>query len=256
MVSPYEQQPVSLELPRHVTVNDLMAQLSEYDPQTVLSLSLTNPQTLAFSSIDFYIHKRTRMIEGPEAELLIPKKEFDMLEYIAGRAPEITTREDLEMEFFPWSAPRALAVHIKRIRDRLDSIGVARDILQTYKGFGYGFGAMPDIPKYIKIAEDGTDEPAAASSFTNHVVGPSATVCLSERQAAILKRLHDSAGNILAPTELGYDESTKVLRVHVLKLRKNLELAGLPADTIRTVRGVGYILQYPLTFQSSTNVVR
>lgn len=74
---------------------------------------------------------------------------------------------------------------------------------------------------------------------------------LQPREYRLLEYLARHAGQIVTRTMLfeevwgyRYDERTNVIDVHIGKLRKKLDAAGLPC-LIQTVRGSGYILRAP-----------
>lgn len=73
------------------------------------------------------------------------------------------------------------------------------------------------------------------------------TVSLSRREYVLLKELMESAGRIKTREQLeaslyswGEEVASNALEVHISNLRKKL-----PADFIRTVRGVGYSISRP-----------
>lgn len=76
---------------------------------------------------------------------------------------------------------------------------------------------------------------------------------LTPNEALVLSRLSRAAGGkatrrqiieAFGESYLDYDE--RRLETIVSRMRKKLEAAGLSADTVRAVRGVGYALQVPL----------
>lgn len=88
----------------------------------------------------------------------------------------------------------------------------------------------------------------------NLLITPSGErIDLTPSESLVLSRLSRAAGaqatrrqiiEAFGERYLEYDE--RRLETIVSRLRKKLEAAGLPADTVRAVRGIGYALQAPL----------
>ncbi|MEH8018520.1 response regulator [Rheinheimera muenzenbergensis] len=93
----------------------------------------------------------------------------------------------------------------------------------------------------VSIADVELDTSAMQLNINGHVTG------LSRREYVLLKELMESAGRIKTREQLeaslyswGEEVASNALEVHISNLRKKL-----PADFIRTVRGVGYSIARP-----------
>jgi DNA-binding response OmpR family regulator len=88
----------------------------------------------------------------------------------------------------------------------------------------------------------------------NLIITPSGQrIELTPHESLVLARLARAAGRqatrrqiieAFGESYLGYDE--RRLETIVSRMRKKLEAAGLPADAVRAVRGVGYALRLPI----------
>jgi two-component system, OmpR family, alkaline phosphatase synthesis response regulator PhoP len=72
-----------------------------------------------------------------EKEIFFPKKEFEVLHFLAARADQVVTRETLLKSI--WGSDvlvvdRTIDVHIRKIREKL---GSSADYIETIKGIGY-----------------------------------------------------------------------------------------------------------------------
>ena len=79
--------------------------------------------------------RHTVHVQGKE--IFFPKKEFDVLLYLARRAGEVVTRESLLNDV--WGSDvqvidRTVDVHVRKIREKL---GKLSEYLETIKGVGY-----------------------------------------------------------------------------------------------------------------------
>lgn len=95
------------------------------NPVLSVGALLINPQTRKVS------------VHGRPIELFA--KEFDILEYLAQRAPAVVSAEELvehvyDEQFDPFSS--VLRVHISRLRKKLSQAS-GRDLIQTMRGKGY-----------------------------------------------------------------------------------------------------------------------
>lgn len=86
------------------------------------------------------IDPKTRIVSYNSREIKLSAKEFDILEYIASRSPEIVSSEDIAEhvydEFFdPFSS--VLRVHISNLKKKL-KIAAKKELLINIKGKGYG----------------------------------------------------------------------------------------------------------------------
>jgi DNA-binding response OmpR family regulator len=94
-------------------------------------------ETLRVGSISIDTAKHEVKVGGHTLELT--RKEYAILECLAGRADEVVSREDLlaklwDYNFDPFS--NVLDVHVKNIRKKLHEANV-EDVLETVRGVGY-----------------------------------------------------------------------------------------------------------------------
>lgn len=92
-------------------------------------------------------HTRKAYLDGNELDLSV--KEFDIIEYLANRSPEVVSSEDISEhvydEYFDQFSS-VLRVHISNLRKKLSELGGDR-LLQTIKGKGYvSVHLHPKIP--------------------------------------------------------------------------------------------------------------
>lgn len=88
---------------------------------------------------ELLIDLKTRVVSYQLEEIKLSAKEFDILEYIAIRSPEVVSSEDIAEhvydEFFdPFSS--VLRVHISNLKKKLKNIS-GKEILLNIKGKGY-----------------------------------------------------------------------------------------------------------------------
>lgn len=85
------------------------------------------------------INPKTRIVSYESKDISLSAKEFDILEYIANRYPEVVSSEDIAEhvydEFFdPFSS--VLRVHISNLKKKL-KLSSGEELLITLKGKGY-----------------------------------------------------------------------------------------------------------------------
>ncbi|MDR0917373.1 MAG: response regulator transcription factor [Oscillospiraceae bacterium] len=85
------------------------------------------------------INPKTRAAQYNGAAIALKAKEFDILEYIAGRYPDVVSTEDIaehvyDEDYDPFSS--VLRVHIARLKKALTAAAGA-ELLQTIRGKGY-----------------------------------------------------------------------------------------------------------------------
>ncbi len=72
-------------------------------------------------------------------EKILPRKEFELLYYLAGKPGVVHTREELLREVWGtdvFVVDRTVDVHIRKIREKLDKFA---HLIETIKGIGYRF---------------------------------------------------------------------------------------------------------------------
>ena len=98
-------------------------------------------QTQAVIKIEsLVIDSKARKVTLNDQEIELLAKEFDILEYLAIRYPEIVSSEELvehvyDENFDPFSS--ALRVQLTRLRKKLNQNSQGLDILKTIRGKGY-----------------------------------------------------------------------------------------------------------------------
>lgn len=88
---------------------------------------------------DLLISPKARIVTYNSKEVKLSAKEFDILEYIANRYPEVVSSEDIAEHVYDESFNQfstVLRVHIANLRKKL-KIVAEEDILITLKGKGY-----------------------------------------------------------------------------------------------------------------------
>ncbi len=85
------------------------------------------------------MNPRTREVYYNETKINLSSKEFDILEYIAMRYPDVVSSEDIaehiyDEYFDPFSS--VLRVHISNLKKKL-KLSVGIELIQTIKGRGY-----------------------------------------------------------------------------------------------------------------------
>ena len=93
------------------------------------------PKSIRFGRIEISPSQHTVKVDGKE--IFFPKKEFEVLYYLASRTEQVVRRETLLRAI--WGSDvlvvdRTIDVHIRKIREKL---GKFADYIETIKGVGY-----------------------------------------------------------------------------------------------------------------------
>jgi two-component system alkaline phosphatase synthesis response regulator PhoP len=96
---------------------------------------IVTPSTIKVGVIEISLTHHTVRIENKE--IFFPKKEFEVLQYLAYHSYQVVTRETLLKSI--WGSDvlvvdRTIDVHIRKIREKL---GKHADCIETIKGVGY-----------------------------------------------------------------------------------------------------------------------
>lgn len=94
-----------------------------------------NENILKFNS--FIIDKNKYLVSIEDKEIFLPKKEFELLFYLASKPGRIVRREEIYNKIWGEDiivGERTIDVHIRKIRDKLGD-----EIIKTIKGIGYKF---------------------------------------------------------------------------------------------------------------------
>ncbi len=114
----------------------LMSRIRAIMRRNVPEISSTeNPNTLYVSDIE--IRKDEYLVSRAGEEMHFPRKEFELLYYLASKAGKICRREDVLSHVWGsdvYVVDRTVDVHIRKIREKLGD-----EYIQTVKGVGYKF---------------------------------------------------------------------------------------------------------------------
>ncbi len=95
---------------------------------------------------DLEIDTRTRRVTREGVEVGLTAKEYALLEYLARRAGEVVTREDIsehvwDEQYDPFS--NLIEVYMQRLRRKIDEAS-RHKLLHTHRGEGYRLGGAPE----------------------------------------------------------------------------------------------------------------
>jgi DNA-binding response OmpR family regulator len=123
-----------------------------FSPQELVSrvkaiLRRTNPveQSIPSKTIklgDLVINPQTRLVTLKENELILTTKEFDLLFLLMRNPRQVFTRDQLLDEVWglvDYIDPSTVTVHIRRLREKIETNPSKPDHLQTVWGTGYKF---------------------------------------------------------------------------------------------------------------------
>ncbi|MEI6456355.1 MAG: response regulator transcription factor [bacterium] len=88
-------------------------------------------------TLEFTIDREKYVVIKNGEEIFLPRKEFELLQFIVSRPGKVVTREEIFQSI--WGddvivGDRTIDVHIRRIREKLDTSSI-----KTIKGVGYKF---------------------------------------------------------------------------------------------------------------------
>jgi two-component system, OmpR family, alkaline phosphatase synthesis response regulator PhoP len=98
------------------------------------------PAQIKISSLFIDRNKYSVNIDG--SDKILPKKEFELLYYLASNPEKVLDRETLLKDVWGldvYVGDRTIDVHIRKIRERL---GKYADLIETVKGVGYKFKSL------------------------------------------------------------------------------------------------------------------
>ncbi len=99
------------------------------------------PQDYDFGYLKMHTIKKEVLVNGKPVRLT--RREFELLELLVANAGRVLSREFIKSqlwpnkELYPWS--RAIDVHIKRLREKIEPDPENPRIIVTYPGIGYKF---------------------------------------------------------------------------------------------------------------------
>jgi two-component system, OmpR family, alkaline phosphatase synthesis response regulator PhoP len=104
--------------------------LNPVDPTTASTL-ITSPNK------DFIIDKERYIVVKGEEELVLPRKEFELLALLVSKPNKVFTREDIFQSVWGENiivGDRTIDVHIRKLREK-----IGENYIKTIKGVGYKF---------------------------------------------------------------------------------------------------------------------
>ena len=100
----------------------------------------TNQRTAIYKTDYLEMNTRARSLVFHDHQVILTRREFDLLQHLLERDGEVVQREDLWEQVWGWDdypLHNTVDVHIKRLRDKLkDKRGL---VIQTVRGVGYRF---------------------------------------------------------------------------------------------------------------------
>jgi two-component system alkaline phosphatase synthesis response regulator PhoP len=97
----------------------------------------SEPSTL-IEIADLQINRENYTVtKGTEAPMVLPKKEFELLYYLAQRSNKVCSRDELLQKIWGtdvFVVERTVDVHVRKVREK-----IGNDYIKTLKGVGYMF---------------------------------------------------------------------------------------------------------------------
>jgi DNA-binding response OmpR family regulator len=98
---------------------------------------------VAFDGVEVDPGRRVAMVEG--AALDLTAREFDLLAFLVANARQVFSRGELLERVWgssaEWQDPATVTVHVRRIRQKMESDLQDPRWIQTVWGVGYRFGS-------------------------------------------------------------------------------------------------------------------
>jgi DNA-binding response OmpR family regulator len=102
-----------------------------------------SPGPIGFDGVEIDIGRRVATIDGGNVDLTA--KEFDLLSFLVANAQQVFSRGDLLEKVWgsssEWQDPATVTVHVRRIRQKIESDPQNPRWIQTVWGVGYRFGS-------------------------------------------------------------------------------------------------------------------
>jgi two-component system alkaline phosphatase synthesis response regulator PhoP len=124
-------------LTKPVRMRTLVARVKKVLSRPLRDVPQDSPATLDVGPLRVHVSNYTVEIAGKEMDF--PKKEFEVLLFLARHPDRVITRETLLNEIWGrnvYVVDRTVDVHIRKIREKL---GRHTDLIETVKGVGYRF---------------------------------------------------------------------------------------------------------------------
>jgi two-component system alkaline phosphatase synthesis response regulator PhoP len=87
---------------------------------------------------DLVIDRTSYIVNKGDEKIILPKKEFELLYFLASRSNHVFSREDLLNQIWGTDVfviPRTIDVHIRKLREK-----IGEEYITTVKGIGYKYG--------------------------------------------------------------------------------------------------------------------
>ena len=107
--------------------------------------SVYSPSGYAFGRIDvsgIHLDEAGHRATYDGREIELTPREFELLVTLMSHAGTVLGREQLLREAWDWQyvvETKTVDTHIKRLRDKLASVGLSPNVIETVRGYGYRF---------------------------------------------------------------------------------------------------------------------
>ena len=96
----------------------------------------------AISAGGLTIDEDAHVASGPDGEIDLTPREFELLACLMKNAGKVVTREELLHDAWGWeylTETKTVDTHIKRLRDKIETAGYDPGLVETVRGYGYRF---------------------------------------------------------------------------------------------------------------------
>lgn len=124
-------------LPKPISIPVLISQTKALVRQSERSKELPEVLYVQDLRVDRDRYLVYQIVDGSDVEHRFPRKEFELLQYLASHPGKVFSRQDLLDEVWGkdvFVVDRTVDVHVRKIREKLGN-----DYVQTVKGVGYKF---------------------------------------------------------------------------------------------------------------------
>lgn len=124
-------------LPKPISIPVLISQTKALVRQSERSKALPEVLYVQDLRVDRDRYLVYQVVDGNDIEHRFPRKEFELLQYLASHPGKVFSRQDLLDEVWGkdvFVVDRTVDVHVRKIREKLGN-----DYVQTVKGVGYKF---------------------------------------------------------------------------------------------------------------------
>jgi two-component system alkaline phosphatase synthesis response regulator PhoP len=124
-------------LPKPISIPVLISQTKALVRQSERSKELPEVLYVQDLRVDRDRYLVYQLVDGSDVEHRFPRKEFELLQYLASHPGKVFSRQDLLDEVWGkdvFVVDRTVDVHVRKIREKLGN-----DYVQTVKGVGYKF---------------------------------------------------------------------------------------------------------------------